>query len=37
MTKMFPLAYEDDILQNGHLNTGMDYHDNLLLFRSIQD
>lgn len=37
MTKMFSLAYEIDILQNAHLNSGMDYHNNLSLFRSIQD
>lgn len=37
MTKMFSLAYEADILQNGHLNTGMDYHNNLLLFWSVLD
>lgn len=37
MTKMFSLAYEIDTLQNGRLNTGMDYHNNLLLLRSVRD
>lgn len=35
ITKMFSLAYEIDILWYGHLNTGVDYHNNLLLFKSI--
>lgn len=32
---MFSLAYEIDILWYGHLNTGMEYHNNLLFFKSI--